>query len=85
MGGFTLLNDIICGFKNIQRWFHTIKRLYKFIVNTKKIWYNKSKEGLYMFESLKIISDCKRILKKHNIKYNEYFRIYKKLGLIHCI
>ena len=44
MGGFTLLNDIIGGFKNIQRWFHTIKRLYKFIVNTKKIWYNKSKE-----------------------------------------
>ena len=37
-----------------------------------------------MFESLKIISECKRILKKHNIKYNEYFRIYKKLGLIHC-
>ena len=37
-----------------------------------------------MFESLKIISECKRILKKHNIKYNEDFRIYKKLGLIHC-
>lgn len=36
-----------------------------------------------MFESLKIISECKRILKKHNIKYDEDFRIYKKLGLIH--
>ena len=37
-----------------------------------------------MFESLKIISECKIILNKHNIKYNEDFRIYKKLGLIHC-
>lgn len=37
-----------------------------------------------MFESLKIINECKRILKKYDIKYNEDFRIYKKLGLIHC-
>ena len=32
-----------------------------------------------MFESIKIISECKKILKKHNIKSNESFRIYKKL------
>ena len=37
-----------------------------------------------MFESIKIISECKKILKKHNIKYNDSFRIYKKLGMIHC-
>ena len=37
-----------------------------------------------MFESLKIINECKQMLKKYNIKYNEDFRIYKKLGLIHC-
>lgn len=37
-----------------------------------------------MFESLKIISECKRTLKNHNIKYNEDFKIYKKFGLIHC-
>ena len=38
-----------------------------------------------MFESIKIISECKKILKKHNIKYDESFRIYKKLGLDICI
>lgn len=37
-----------------------------------------------MFESIKIIKECKKILKMHNIKYNESFRIYKKLGVIHC-
>lgn len=37
-----------------------------------------------MFESIKIINECKKILKKHNIKYDEGFRIYKKLGFIHC-
>ena len=37
--------------KRYTRWFHTIKRLYKFIVNTKKIWYNKSKEvAIYVWE-----------------------------------
>ncbi|MGM9858722.1 MAG: hypothetical protein ACI311_05715 [Bacilli bacterium] len=37
-----------------------------------------------MFENIKIINECKKILKKHNIKYDEDFRIYKKLGFIHC-
>ncbi len=37
-----------------------------------------------MFESIKIISECKKILKKHNIKYDENFRIYIKLVFIHC-
>lgn len=37
-----------------------------------------------MFESIKIVNECKKILKKHNIKYNDSFRIYKKLGMIHC-
>lgn len=37
-----------------------------------------------MFESLKIINECKKILKNHDIKYKDDFRIYKKLGLIHC-
>lgn len=37
-----------------------------------------------MFKSIKIINECKKILKKHNIKYDEGFRIYKKLGFIHC-
>lgn len=37
-----------------------------------------------MFESLKVISECKKTLKKHNISYNEEFRIFKKMGLIHC-
>ena len=38
-----------------------------------------------MFESLKIINECKKILKNHDIKYKDDFRIYKKLGLIHLL
>ena len=32
-----------------------------------------------MFESIKIISECKKILKKHNIKADESFKKKKKL------
>jgi len=37
-----------------------------------------------MFESIKIINECKKVLKRHNIKYCDEFRVFKKFGLIHC-
>lgn len=37
-----------------------------------------------MFESIKIINECKKILKKHNIKYNNEYMLFKKHGIIHC-
>lgn len=37
-----------------------------------------------MFESSKIMNECKKELKKYNISYNNELRIYKKMGLIHC-
>ena len=39
---------------------------------------------LKMFDSVKIIRECKSILKKHNIRYCEDFRIFRRFGLIHC-
>lgn len=37
-----------------------------------------------MFDSVKIMNECKKVLKKHNVKYCEDFKIFKKFGLIHC-
>ncbi len=37
-----------------------------------------------MFNSIKIIHDCKKILKEHGIEYCENFSIFKRCGLIHC-
>ncbi len=37
-----------------------------------------------MFESLKILRNCNKFLKKYNIKLNPNLHLFKKNGLIHC-
>ena len=37
-----------------------------------------------MFDSIKIITECKKVLNPYNIDFCEDFKIHKKMGLIHC-
>jgi hypothetical protein len=37
-----------------------------------------------MFNSIKTIKECKKILKKYGIKYCKDFSVFKRFGLIHC-
>lgn len=37
-----------------------------------------------MFDSVKIVNECKKILKKHGIPYCEDYMVFKEHGLIHC-
>lgn len=37
-----------------------------------------------MFDAMKITMKCKAFLKKHDVPFCDDFKIYRKLGMIHC-